>query len=102
MNDPRRPPPVVLDMTPEGAFRDPPTTGAAPLDRAVGKVGGVAMAIAGVALALTLGALALAALTVLIPIVLVAGTIGFGALWWRVRRMRQQGHQGPIFVVMRR
>jgi len=97
MTDPRRPP-VILDMTPEGEFRAPPGT-AAPIDRAVGKVGGIALAVAGLALALTLGALALAALTVLIPIVLVTGAIGFGALWWRVRRMRQQGQ---IFVVMRR
>ncbi|WP_431284648.1 hypothetical protein ACQW02_07525 [Humitalea sp. 24SJ18S-53] len=102
MTDPRRPHPVVLDMTPEGTFVDPPTSGAAPIDRAVGKVGRIAMAVAGVGLALTLGALALAALTVLIPVVLVAGAIAFGAMWWRVRRMRQQGHQGPVFVVMRR
>ncbi len=100
MNDPRRPP-VILDMTPEGDFRVPPA-GAAPIDRAVGRVGGIAMGVAGVALALTLGALAIAALTVLIPIMLVAGAIGFGALWWRVRKLRQQGHTGPFFVVLRR
>jgi len=90
--------PVILDMTPEGGFREPPR--AAPLDRAIGRVGGVAAGIAGLALALSIGALAFLALTVLVPLVLVAGGIAAATFWWRLRRFRQQG--GSIQFVMRR
>ncbi|PZW39863.1 hypothetical protein C8P66_12766 [Humitalea rosea] len=95
---PGRPDPVILDMAPDGSFREAPR--AAPMDRALGGIGGVAMGVAGVALALSLGALAFLALTVLVPVVLVAGSIAAVTIWWRLRRLRQQG--GSIQFVMRR
>lgn len=93
-----RPDPVILDMSPDGSFREPPR--AAPIDRALGGIGGVAVGVAGVALALTFGALAFLALTVLVPVLLVAGGIAAVTIWWRLRRLRQQG--GSIHFVMRR
>ncbi len=126
--DPTRRPPVI-DMTPDGQFRDasgpfgatPPGAdplgsdplGSAPLgadparrpasalDRVLGKLTGVALLVAVVAGALVLAALAILFVSLALPVLLVAGAIGAGSLWWRLRRMRQQGR--PVtFVVMRR
>ncbi len=107
---PRRPP--VLDMTLDGQFRAPPQPGPQPprgwLDRALGKVGGLALLLALGAGGLLLASLAIVAIGVLLPVVLVAGLVGAGALWWKLRRagFRMQGG-GPggrrmRFVVVRR
>lgn len=89
-------------MTPDGGFREPPrpTAGATWLDRALLKVGGVAVLGAVVAGGLVLAASAVVILGLLIPVLLVAGAVGFGSLWWRVRRARRGG--AAIFVVPRR
>ncbi|TPG59560.1 hypothetical protein EAH89_04780 [Roseomonas nepalensis] len=99
MQDDRRPP--VLDMTPEGGFREAPRpVGGSWLDRALMKVGGVAVLAAVVAGGLVLAASAVVILGLLIPVLLVAGAVGFGSLWWRVRRARRGG--AAVFVVPRR
>jgi hypothetical protein len=107
--DPLRPgrrPPPVLDMTPDGAFRDPPAAQAAAswLDRSLMRVGGAAVLVAALTGALAMVAVALLLVSFLLPIALLAGLVGFGSLWWRVRRARRQGGAaGPIrFVFVRR
>ncbi|MBC7431505.1 MAG: hypothetical protein H7345_05510 [Rubritepida sp.] len=93
----RRPP--VIDMTPEGHFTTPPPpTG---LDRVLGSVLRVALLAGGVAAVLVLGALALVALSVLVPLLLLAGLVAGGILWWKLRQARRTGV--PLrFVVVRR
>ncbi len=98
---PRRPP--VLDMTLDGQFRTAPE---APrrrtwLDRALGKLGGVALLLALGAGGLLLAALAVLAVGILLPVVLVAGLVGAGSLYWKLRRAGM-GRQGLRFVVVRR
>ena len=93
----RRPP--IIDMTPEGHFtRPPPPTG---LDRALGTVLRVALLVGGVAAVLVAGALALVALSILIPLLLLAAVVAGGILWWKLREARRTGV--PLrFVVVRR
>ncbi len=95
--------PPILDMTPEGEFRDP-----APrrtwLDRALARVGGVALLVALAAGGLLMVALALLFLGLLLPVAIAAGLVAFISLWWRARRLRgQMGNgRGMHFVVIRR
>lgn len=98
MDTQRRPP--VIDMTPEGEFRDPvPPRALGTFDRLLARVGGIAMLVALGAAGLFLAGLALLAIGVLLPVALVAGLIGGGSLWWRMRR---GGAQPVRFVVIRR
>lgn len=107
--------PPVLDMTPDGQFRDTPgaSPGASPgtpppgirpataLDRILGKVGGVALLVALAAGGLLLASLAILFVGLVLPVLIVAGAIGAVSLWWRIRRLRRQGV--PVrFVVVRR
>jgi hypothetical protein len=97
---PRRP---VIDMTPEGEFRDPaPPRAASGFDRLLARIGGVAMLVALGAMALVLAGLAVLAIGILLPVALVAGLIGGGSLWWRMRRAGQGGAQPVRFVFIRR
>lgn len=92
----RRPP--ILDMTPEGHFTTPPPpTG---LDRVLGSVLRVALMVGGLAAILVAGALALVALSVLIPLLLMAGVVAGGILWWKLRQARRSGV--PLRFVVRR
>ena len=92
--------PPVIDMTPEGEFRDPmPPRAMGTFDRLLARVGGIAMLVALGAGALALAGLAVLALSVLLPIALIAGLIGGGSLWWRMRR---NGGQPVRFVFIRR
>ncbi len=98
---PRNPP--VLDMTLDGQFR---TASEAParrgwLDRALAKVSGVALLLALGAGGLMLAALAVLAVSILLPVVLGAGVIGAGTLYWKLRRAGLGG-QRMRFVVVRR
>lgn len=110
MNEPRRTaPPPILDMTPDGAFRDGPgSAGPLPpqtwLDRVLTRVGTAAAVLTAAAGGFLLVALAIIFLGILIPIVLGAGLIAFGSLWWRMRRARARGEvpQGVRFMVIRR
>jgi len=92
--------PPVIDMTPEGEFRDPvPPRAMGTLDRLLARIGGIAMLVALGAGVLALAGLAVLALSVLLPIALIAGLIGAGSLWWRMRR---NGGQPVRFVFIRR
>lgn len=100
MDTQRRPP--VLDMTPEGDFREPaPPPRASRLDRILGRVGGLALLVAVAAGGLVLAGLAIFFVSLILPVLIVAGAVGAASIWWRLRRLRKQG--GAVrFVVMRR
>ncbi|MCX8132948.1 MAG: hypothetical protein N3D18_03170 [Roseococcus sp.] len=100
MSDFRRPPPV-LDMTPEGEFREPPKPGG--LDAFLARLGGVAVLIAAMAGGLILAALAIFFIGLLLPAMLGAAAVAAVALWWRRRRLRRMGIEpGAIRIVVRR
>lgn len=100
MNTQHRPP--VIDMTPEGEFRDPvPPKPISTFDRLLARIGGIAMLVAVGATALLLAGLAVLAIGILLPVVLIAGLIGGGSLWWRMRRAGRNG-QPVRFVFIRR
>jgi len=93
----RRPP--VLDMTPEGEFRDPqPPRPAGLLDRALARLGGIAVLVAAAAGGLVLAGLALLAIGILLPLMIVAGAVGAASIWWRLRRARRRGGTEPPSV----
>jgi hypothetical protein len=99
--------PPILDMTPEGEFREPAPSRRNWLDRALARIGGVALLVTLAAGGLLLVALAVLFLGLLLPVVIGAGLIGFVSLWWRARRLRGQGgaQGGPggiRFMVIRR
>ncbi len=101
MDTNRRPP--VLDMTPEGEFRDPqPPRPAGLLDRALARLGGIAVLVAAAAGGLVLAGVALLAISILLPVMIVAGVVGAASIWWRMRRARQQGgaEARPVRVVV--
>lgn len=105
MDTNRRPP--VIDMTPEGEFREPgsPHAPTGLLDRLVARLGGVAVLVAAAAGGLVLAGLALLAIGILLPVMLVAGAIGAASIWWRLRRARRAGAPPPQavrFVIIRR
>jgi hypothetical protein len=97
----------VLDMTPEGEFRDPLPPRRTWLDRALGRVGGLALLVTLATGGLLVVALAVVFIGLLLPVLIGAGLVAFGTLWWRVRRARRAGGLGggprPVrFVVIRR
>jgi hypothetical protein len=99
MDTHRRPP--VIDMTPEGEFRDPtPPRATGPLDRALARIGAAGMVVAVVAGGLVLAGLAVLAISILLPVALVAGAVGAASLWWRVRRARRDGTPLPTPVII--
>src|SRR5690349_9997900 len=89
------PTPPILDMTPEGEFRDPLPPPRGGLDRALGKVGGVALLLTLAAGGLLLVALAILFVGLLLPVAIGAGLVAFVSLWWRLRRLRRAGGTGP-------
>ncbi|MCA3414241.1 MAG: hypothetical protein INF84_06530 [Roseomonas sp.] len=96
MSDKR--PPTIIDMTPEGEFRDPPPPPAPRgFEGFVSRLGGAAMLVALSAGGLLMAAVALVAIGVLLPIVLAAGAIGAITLWWRMRKARARG-EGTIII----
>jgi fatty acid desaturase len=78
----------ILDMTPDGRFRSPQKPPFAV------RIAAVALVIAVVAGGLAAAAFALWLVFMLIPVVLVAGLIGYAALRFQVRRssFRGTGH----------
>lgn len=97
-----RPRPPILDMTPEGEFRDPesPRPGSA-LDRVLARIGGIAVLVALAAGGIVLAGLAIMFAALALPVLILAGAIGAGTIWWRLRRAQRAGR--PVsFVVIRR
>jgi hypothetical protein len=90
----------VIDMTPEGEFRDPAPRRAGPLDKFLMRIGGVAALVAVIASGVVIAGLAIAFFAIALPIAAVAGLIAFGSMWWRIRRAGQAGR--PFASVMRR
>ncbi|MBK1661379.1 hypothetical protein [Paracraurococcus ruber] len=102
---PFRDSPPILDMTPEGEFRDPSPRRAGPLDRILGQIGGAALVVALIAGGLLLAAVAVFLFSLLLPIAIGAGLVAFASIWWRLRRLRRAGGAPPgavRFVVLRR
>lgn len=91
----------VIDMTPEGEFREPAPPRASWPDRVLARVGAYSVLAAVVAGGLVIAALALVFAAILLPVALLAGAIGFVTLWWRARRARREG-RSFILVIRRR
>lgn len=103
-------------MTPDGEFRDSAASAALRqswLDRALARVGGVALLLTLAAGGFVVAALAILFVGLLLPFAIAAGAVAFGTLWWRMRRLRARGGMpgGPDaggggravrFVVIRR
>ncbi|MDJ0387296.1 hypothetical protein QMO56_04140 [Roseomonas sp. E05] len=98
--DPRADQRPVLDMTPEGEFRDPAPRQATWLDRALARLGGVAVLVALVAAGVVVAGIAVAFLALALPVAVVAGLVAFGSLWWHARRGTARGRS--FTFVMRR
>jgi hypothetical protein len=98
MDETRRRP--VIDMTPEGEFREPAPRPASRLDRVLVRVGACSVLAAVIAGGFVVAALAIVFAAVLLPVAIVGGLIGFGTLWWRARRARREGR--PFVIVTRR
>jgi hypothetical protein len=100
----RDPLPPVLDMTPDGEFRDPlPPSQRGWLDRILARLGGAALLVTLVTGGLLVVALAVLFVGLLLPVAIGAGLIAFVSLWWRMRRLRATGGGRPVrFVVLRR
>ena len=97
MSDKR--PPIIIDMTPEGEFRDPPPRPAMRgFEGFLARIGGVAMLVALAAGGLLLAAAALVAIGVLLPILLAAGAIAAITIWWRLRKARARGERTIIIT----
>ncbi len=102
--DPHRRPPV-LDMTPEGEFRDPePSRRTGTFDRLLERLGAWGVLVAAATGGLMLAGLAIRALGCLGRGALGAGARGAGAVWGRPRRARRDGvpPQAVRFVFIRR
>jgi hypothetical protein len=97
-----RPGPPILDMTPEGGFREPAHAPKGWLDRLLAQVGGAALLLAVVAGGLVVVALAFVLVGLLLPVAIIAGLVAFVTLWWRLRRVRARGGAPLRFVVVRR
>jgi hypothetical protein len=82
-------PEPVLDMTPDGQFRDP---AAPPASVAILRYAIIAAVLCG---SLALAALVLWFALLLIPVAIVAGVIAYAAFKWRIWRMRSsfRGHR---------
>jgi nitrogen fixation-related uncharacterized protein len=82
----------VLDMTPDGQFRDP---AAAPASVTILRYAIVAAVLAG---SLALAALVLWFALMLIPVAIAAAVVAYGAFRWRMWRMRNslRGHRDVV------
>jgi hypothetical protein len=90
----------VIDMTPEGEFREPAPARGSWLDRTLARVGAYAVLASVVAGGLVVAALAIVFAALLLPVAIIAGLVGFGTLWWRARRARREGRR--LIMVIRR
>jgi hypothetical protein len=102
--------PPILDMTPDGEFRQPPQRRPGRLDRVLAQVGGIAILLAVITGGLVIAAVAVISLAILLPVAILAAAIGGGSLWWRIRRAQRAGGTMPPgpggrvmrFVILRR
>ena len=99
MNDPHSRPPI-LDMTPEGEFREKPQPSW--LDRVLARTGGIAILVLAAAVGLVLVAVAILFIGLLIPVAIGAGLVAAVSIWWRRRRMRRAGIEPATIFVVRR
>jgi hypothetical protein len=90
----RDPNPPVLDMTPDGEFRDPLPPPRGGLDAVLGKIGGLALLLTLAVGGLLLVALAVLFVGLLLPVAVGAGLVAFISLWWRMRRLRRAAGAG--------
>jgi hypothetical protein len=89
-------------MTPEGEFRDPvPPRPASALDRCLARIGGIAVLVALVAGGIVMAGLAIMFAALALPVLILAGAIGAGSIWWRLRRARREGRPIPVVIIRR-
>lgn len=88
--------PPLLDMTPQGDFRDPPPPSRA--DRIASVVLRAALGVVVLAGLLALASLAIVALSVILPILFGAAAVAGVILWWRLRQARRNGQDVRIMV----
>lgn len=81
--------PRIIDMTPDGAFREPPRP------KLSTRVLGIAILVAVVAGAIVVAALALYVALALIPVVLGAAAVAYLAYRYRLWRARRASFGGP-------
>lgn len=93
--NPQRP---ILDLTPEGEFRQPAPSR---MDRFLAVVLRYAIVIGVLAALLVLAALSIMALAVLLPVLFAAALVGGGILWWRLRKLRPSGVVRTRIVIRR-
>lgn len=91
--------PPVLDMTPDGEFRDPLPPRRTWLDRLLGRIGGLALLATLAAGGLLVASLAVLFVSLLLPVLIGAGLVAGASIWWRMRRA---GGSPVRFVVLRR
>ncbi|MGI4952946.1 MAG: hypothetical protein ACRYGM_14185 [Janthinobacterium lividum] len=72
--------PPTIDMSPDGSFRVPPRPGQVPLSVKLG-LGAAAIAVLG--LSLTVAALAVYIVSLILPVVVIAGAVAWGAMKYR-------------------
>ena len=97
MSDKR--PPIIIDMTPEGEFRDPsPPPAPRGFEGLLSRIGNTALLLALSGFGLLMAAFAVLAIGVLLPFVLIAGTIGVITIWWRLRKARARGESMIIMT----
>lgn len=88
----------ILDLTPEGEFRQPAPSR---MDRFLAVVLRYAVVIGVLAALLALAALSIMALALLLPVLFAAAMVGGGILWWRGRKPRQAGGVRTRIVIFR-
>ena len=99
--DPRERP--VLDMTPEGEFREQRRATPSALDRFLARTGGIALLVLLAAGGLLLVAVAILFIGLLLPVAIGAALVMAVSIWWRRRRLRRAGlDPNAIFMVIRR
>ena len=84
--------PPTLDMRPDGTFRTPPRPMGLPLSTKL-LVGGVLVAIGGLSLAVAF--LAIWVVSLILPVVIIAGGIAWAALKWKQWQVRR-APGGPV------